>query len=339
MGGVIVIGRRSSSVVFAIAVALSLLYPDAGRAQVPTDFNGPVSIQGASVPQAALQVDRVPDQPAVVDLYSHGGGGDHMRFFSPDPVKGDVLRTYINETGAIYTNAWMVISGALTDYVSPTPGDLHPTGDSFMLGIWSDVLGPALVIRPTMTSDPDPPLATMDGAGNYRLAVLPDGSLIFAGVGSNRFATTSWDTVLHRVGPGQLRTDGNFSAAGLSDTPSLITLLNNSQTSVMSGAVLVIDSTRDKAMVPSRFSGDTKVVGVANQTIAAGASGMVLTRGVVRVNVLGPVARGDLLISSNTTGYAQHVTVTQFPRPGSIIGKALSPTTKSTDQIDVLVTL
>ncbi len=75
-----------------------------------------------------------------------------------------MLRTYINETGAIYTNAWMVISGALTDYVSPTPGDLHPTGDTFMLGIWSDVLGPALVIRPTMASNPDPTLATMDAA-------------------------------------------------------------------------------------------------------------------------------------------------------------------------------
>ncbi len=262
-----------------------------------------------------------------------------MRFFSPDPTKGDVLRTYINETGAIYTNAWMVISGALTDYVSPTPGDLHPTGDSFMLGIWSDVLGPALVVRPTMTSNPDPTLATMDGAGNYRLAVLPDGSLIFAGVGSNRFATTSWDTILHRVGPGRLRTDGDFSAAGLSDTPSLITLVNNSQTAVTSGTVLVIDSSRSRAFVPSQFSGDTKVVGTANQTIMAGASGGVLTRGIARVNVMGPVARGDLLITSNATGYAQSVPLNKVPRPGSIIGKALSPTTKSTDQIDVLVTL
>lgn len=306
---------------------------------MPTDFDGPVSIQGAPVPQAALQVDRAPNQPAVVDLFSHGNGGDHMRFFSPDPLKGDVLRTYINETGAIYTNAWMVISGALTDYTSPTPGDLHPTGDSFMLGIWSDVLGPALVVRPTMSSNPDPTLATMDGAGNYRLAVMPDGSLVFAGVGSNRFATAPWDTVLHRVGSGQLRTDGNFSAAGLSDTPSLITLLNNSQVSITSGAVLIIDTTADRAFVPSRSSGDTKVVGIADQTIAAGASGMVLTRGIARVNVLGPVARGDLLITSNTAGYAQSTPLSKASRPGSIIGKALSPTTKSADQIDVMVTL
>lgn len=337
MDGMIVIGRRSSSIVFAIAVALSLLYPGAGRAQVPTDFNGPVSIQGAPVPQAALQVDRAPNQPAVVDLYSHGDGGDHMRFFSPDPTKGDVLRTYINEAGAIYTNAWMVISGALTDYTSPTPDDLHPTGDSFMLGIWSDVLGPALAVRPS--NEDDPTLATMDSAGNYRLAILADGSLVFADSGSNQFANSSWDTILHRVGPGQLQTDGNFSAAGLSDTPSLITLLNNSQVSITSGAVLIIDTTADRAFVPSQLSGDIKVVGIANQTIAAGASGMVLTRGIARVNVLGPVARGDLLITSNTTGYAQSVPLASTPVPGSIIGKALAATANGTDQIDVLVTL
>ena len=29
-----------------------------------------------------------------------------------------------------------------------------------------------------MSSNPDPTLATMDGAGNYRLAVLPDGPKI-----------------------------------------------------------------------------------------------------------------------------------------------------------------
>ncbi len=66
---------------------------------------------------------------------------------------------------------------------------------------------------------------------------------------------------------------------------------------------------------------------------------MVLTRGIVRVNVLGPVARGDLLITSNTAGYAQSVPFGKAARLGSIIGKALSPTTKRTDQVDVLVTL
>jgi len=336
---------RCSSIVGAgLVLMLGIFCSGAGNAQAPMALDGQLSVQGPPVPDAALEVDRAPYQPSAVDIYSHGLG-DHMRFFSPDPNKGDVLRTYINGGGALYTNAWMVISGTLSDYSIAAPAIQHPTSDSFMLGIWSDVLGPALVVRPTMISNPDPTFATMDGAGNYRLAILPDGSLAFAGPGSNQFASSSWDTVLHRVAPGQLQTDGNFSAAGLTDTPNLITVLNNSSTAVTPGMVVVIDSSQDRAFVPSQSLADTKVIGIASQTIAPGASGLVLTRGIARVNVEGPVARGDLLITSSTTGAAESTVARRkrpwksVPTPGSIIGKALTATTSSFDQIDVLVTL
>ena len=325
-------------------MVLGFLCVGAGNAQVPIALNRQLCIQGPPVPAAALEVDQAAGQPSVVDSYSHGLA-DHMRFFSPDPTKGDVLRTYINSSGALYTNAWMVISGTLSDYTIAAPAVEHPTSDSFMLGIWSDVLGPALVVRPTMTSNPDPTFATMDGAGNYRLAILPDGSLAFAGPGSNQFASSSWDTVLHRVAPGQLQTDGNFSAAGLTDTPSLITLLNNSSAAVTPGTVLVIDSSQDRAFVASQSPADTKVIGIANQTIAPGGSGLVQIHGIARVNVVGPVARGDLLVTSSTTGAAQSTAARRkrpwspVPTLGSIIGKALTATTNSFDQINVLVTL
>ena len=328
--------RCSSIVGTGLAMVLGFLCAGAGNAQEPMALEGQLSVQGPPVPEAALEVDRAPYQPAAVDIYSHGSG-DHMRFFSPDPRKGDVLRTYINEGGALYTNAWMVISGALSDYTIAAPQVRHPTGDSFMLGIWSDVDGPALVVRPSLT-DGEPTLATMDAGGNYRLAILPDGSLVFSGAGSKEFAKSPWDTVLHRAAPGQLQTDGNFSAAGLTDTPSLITLLNNSSAAVTPGTVLVIDSSQDRAFVPSQSPADTKVIGIANQTIAPGANGLVVTRGIARVNVQGPVARGDLLTTSSTIGAAQSV-AGSVPTPGSIIGKALTATTNSFDQIDVLVTL
>jgi len=178
----------------------------------------------------------------------------------------------------------------------------------------------------------------MDNNGNYRLAVLPDGSLVFAGPSSSLFSNTSWDTVLHRVAPGQLQTDGNFSAAGLTDTPSLVTLLNNSSTAITPGTVLVIDTSQDGAVVPSQVTADTKVVGIATQTIAPGTNGLVLTRGITRVDVVGPVARGDLLTTSSTAGSAQSA-AGQAPVPGTIIGKALMQTTNAFDQIDVLVTM
>lgn len=328
---------RCSSIVGAgLVMVLGFLCVSAGNAQVPMDLNGQLSIQGPPVPEAALEVDLVPNQSAAVDTYSHGLG-DHMRCFSPDPTKGDVLRTYIDSGGAFYTNAWMVISGALSDYTIAAPDVLHPTNDSFMLGIWSDVDGPALVVRPSLT-DGEATVATMDAGGNYRFAILPDGSLVFSDATSQQFTTSAWDTVLHRVGPGQLQTDGNFSAAGLTDTPSLVTLLNNSSTAITPGTVVVIDPSQDRAVVPSQLPADTKVVGVATQTIASGANGLVLTRGIAQVNVQGPVARGDLLTTSSTTGAAQSA-AGSVPTLGSIIGKALTATTNSFDQIDVLVTL
>ncbi len=319
-----------------LALGVGFLFVGAGNAQTPMALNGQLSVQGPPDPQAALEVDVDLGQPSAVDLYSHGLG-DHLRFFSPDPTKGDVLRTYINNAGAFYTNSWMVISGALSDYTIAAPTVLHPTDDSFMLGIWSDVDGPALVVRPSLT-DGEATIATTDAGGNYRLAILPDGSLVFSGPVSNQFDGSSWDTVLHRVAPGQLQTDGNFSAAKLTDTPSSITLLNNSSVAVTSGTVLVIDTSQDLAFVPSQSPADTKVIGIANQTIAAGAIGPVITRGVVQVQVKGPVARGDLLTTSNVMGVAQS-TGGSFRTPGAIIGKALSTTNKTLDIIAVMVTL
>jgi hypothetical protein len=317
-------------------MVLSVVCSGAGRPQLPVALNRQLSVQGPAAPEAALEVDRMLDQPAAIDVYNHGQ--DYlMRFFTPDPVKGNVLRTYINDGGAVYSNAWMVISGGLSDYTIATPQVLHPTGDTFMLGIWSDVNGPAMVVRPSLTEG-EPTIATTDAGGNYRLAILPDGSMVFSDAVSSEYASSAWDTVLHRVGPGHLRTDGNFSAAAIIDTPNLITLLNNSSSTVTPGTVLVIDTTQDAAFVPSQAQADTKVIGVASEPIAAGTSGLVATGGVARVNVKGPVARGDLLITSGASGIAQSVGAKK-PMPGSIIGKALSATTNSFDQIQALIML
>ena len=299
-------------------------------------LNRQLSVQGPPAPEAALEVDRAQDQPAAIDVYNHGQNY-LMRFFTLDPNKGDVLRTYINDGGAFYSNAWMVISGALSDYTIAAPQVLHPTGDSFMLGIWSDVNGPAMVVRPSLTEG-EPTIATTDAGGNYRLAILPDGSMVFSDAVSNEYASSAWDTVLHRVGPGHLQTDGNFSAGAITDTPDLITLLNNSQSAVAAGAVVIIDASQDAAFIPSQSQGDTKLIGVASESIAAGTSGLVATRGMALVNVKGPVARGDLLITSGTTGVAQSA-AGKHPVPGSILGKALTATTNRFDQIEVMITL
>ncbi|HLH75317.1 MAG TPA: hypothetical protein VKV28_00800 [Candidatus Binataceae bacterium] len=316
----------------AAAVAIA---PLCGWAQSQTNFAGPVAIQPQESPQAALQVDRVGNQPAAVDLYSHGGG-TLMRFFAPDPTKGQVLRSYINDSGAFETNAWMVISGALSSDSSPTPWVLSPTSDSFMLGLWSDVMGPALVIRPTQTTPSSPTLATMDGYGNYRFSILDDGSLNFAASDSNTFTSTNWDTVLHRVGPGQLRAEAEFSATSLADTPSVVDLVNDSNSTINAAMVVKIDPEHDNAIVPVTSPDDPAVVGVAQQTIAPGAVGQVLTRGIGRVAVTGTVLRGSILVSA-AAGVARALTPGEYPPPGAIIGKALNLSSTPQGMVTALI--
>lgn len=313
-----------------------LLAPAWGWAQTQTNFAGPVAIQPLETPQAALQVDRLGSQPSAVDLYSHGGGA-LMRFFSPDPTKGQVLRSYINDSGAFETNAWMVISGALSSDTSPIPAVLPPTGDTFMLGMWSDVMGPALVIRPTQTTPSSPNLATMDGNGNYRFSILDDGSLNFAGPDSNAFNATKWDTVLHRVGPGQLRAEAEFSATSLADTPMIVDLVNEATSTIGAGMVVKIDPYHDRGILPVTTANDPTIAGIAQQTIAPGALGQVLVRGIGSVAVTGLVLRGTILVSAAGIGLARALLPGEYPPPGAAIGKALSLSSGAQSTVTALI--
>jgi len=320
----------------AAALAGAILLSSRLNAQTATTFPGPIWIQPQEPAAAALQIDRINGQPAALDIFSHGGGNE-IRFFSPDPFKGQVLRSYIDYNGAFHTNAWLVISGELSDDRSPTPTDLYPTSDPFMLGIWSDVEGPAVVIRPTMTSAPDPPFATMDGDGNYRFSILADGSLNFAAPESNTFGSTHWDTVLHRVAPAELRTEGEFSAVSIGDTPLEISMTNTSGAPVAPGTVLKIDPAHDRSFLPTTSQDDPAIAGVAAAPIAAGTSGPVLIRGVGQVQVVGFVARGSILVSSSSPGLARIMQLGEVPPPGAVIGKALTMSQSFTGTVTALV--
>jgi hypothetical protein len=55
-------------------------------------------------------------------------------------------------------------------------------------------------------------------------------------------------------------------------------------------------------------------------------------------NENGPIARGDLLVTSSTPGYAMRGS-DRTMLPGAIIGKALQPLSGANGKIEVLVTL
>lgn len=339
--------KSSKLMALLMLIAAAFLPPASGMAQQNTAFSGPVSIQSNNATNSALEVSRQGYQPAAISSFTNGGG-DAWDLYT---LVGNqqVRRSFFNDSGAFYSNSWAVISGTTSNAGTAYQYPLFPTNDSFMLGLWSDITGPALVLRPNATSHPDPTLGSQDNYGNYRMAIFPDGTLQFAGPGSTSggffgagtpFAQTSFDTVLHRVGPGQLRTEGSFSATSIADTPSTVTLLNDSNAQTTPGCVVSADPARDLSYVMTSSDADPTVIGVAPSTISSGQRGGIAVGGVALVNVSGQVSRGALLVSAGSApGMARALGQNEQPAPGAVIGKALSANSNSTGQVQALLLL
>ena len=156
---------------------------------------------GAAAPAAtALIVEKGLGSSSAVDIRLDGQG-NALRVFSPGISEP---RTYFNDAGMFYTNGWMVISGTYHGQGDGYALD-HPSPDPFMLGVWSDIPGPAVQLRGS--SAPNSYLLSgLDQAGNYAFSVEQNGGLKWGA--SNRLGM---DTSLYRDGVANLRTNGGFS--------------------------------------------------------------------------------------------------------------------------------
>ena len=119
------------------------------------------------------------------------------------------------------------------------------------------------------------------------------------------------------------------------------------------GTVVILDSKRSNQVIASMQSYDSRVAGVISLrpglTLGEEAEGRVLvaTSGRVKVKVdatNGPIQIGDLLVTSDRSGFAMkslsvNVGGMQMHRPGTLIGKALEPLPKGTGEILVLLSL
>jgi hypothetical protein len=158
--------------------------------------------------------------------------------------------------------------------------------------------------------------------------------------------TTSPAQMLHVIGDAQI--DGNI-AAKYQDVAEWVPVLG----SLSAGSVVVIDGeTRNRVLVASRAY-DTRVAGVvsARPGILLGEAGedkaKVAQSGRVKVRVdaqYGPIAVGDLLVTSQTPGYAMRsepvsLGSVSLHRPGTILGKALESLETGRGEILVLLTL
>lgn len=125
--------------------------------------------------------------------------------------------TFFNSQGAYYSNSWMVLSGNMPG----SPGadgiyvPIHPTSDSFNLGVFGDVSGPATVTR---CASGGYPLLCMDHIGNYVFSV-EDGPIIKFGAG-NRAAM---DCSIYRTGVALLRTDSSLTVDGALNVTGILT--------------------------------------------------------------------------------------------------------------------
>ena len=120
-----------------------------------------------------------------------------------------------------------------------------------------------------------------------------------------------------------------------------------------SGIVVVVAAAVRNQVVPASNPYDTRVAGVVSSRpgLLLGEAGdnkvKVAHSGRVKVKVdasYGPVAVGDLLVTSPTTGHAMRSTLvelggTSIHRPGTVLGKALEPLEAGQGEILVLLTL
>lgn len=120
--------------------------------------------------------------------------------------------------------------------------------------------------------------------------------------------------------------------------------------SLPAGTVVVIDRSSPNTVTASNAAYDTAVAGVISSEpgiilgVEAPNKLRVATTGRVKVRAYGPVAIGDLLVTSGTAGVAMRsepmsVNGRTFHQPGTLIGKALEPLEKGAGEILVLLSL
>jgi hypothetical protein len=169
-------------------------------------FDQGLQINGASNTTNALEIQKAPGSSSGLDLRLDGSGKS-LRIFATGVSNP---RTYFNDSGMLYSNGWVVLSGTYHGQGDGFGID-PPSGDSSMLQIWSSTSGPAVQVR---NSPSGYLLSGLDAGGNYTFGVEGNGALRWG-------ATTraAMDTNLYRSSPGNLKTDGSLSVAALGLTP------------------------------------------------------------------------------------------------------------------------
>ncbi len=186
-----------------------------------------------------------------------------------------------------------------------------------------------------------------DGVGSYLgFSAASSEGMRLTRTGNVGIGTTSPATKLHVVGDVQV--DGNL-AAKYQDVAEWV----QTPKPLPPGMVVVVSLQEINQVLPASQSYDTRVAGVvsAKPGLLLGEAGegkvKVAQSGRVKVKVdagYGPIAVGDLLVTSATPGHAMRSTPvdlggTFLHRPGTLLGKALESLKEGRGEILVLLTL
>jgi hypothetical protein len=271
--------------------------------------------------------------------------------------------------GAVLDLEEVADSGTHGDVIMTSPWPYTETG----VLLQAKPSWPYIVAR-TATSDTTSAFAVYNSSSNELFRVRSDGRV---GIGTREPATT-----FHLVGT--QRIDGNFNATGTvgigTTTPDATKKLHvagnvrvdgqvigtyiqahyqdvaewvPSDEDLAPGTVVVLDAKVGNGVTASSRAYDTMVAGVVSAQpgiiLGEGSASkeQVATTGRVRVKVdasRGAIAVGDLLVTSDSPGFAMRSTPIDVAgvaihRPGTIVGKALEPLKSGEGEILVLLSL
>ena len=149
---------------------------------------------------------KIEQQGVVPALDFHlNGKARAIRFFTPEQKDP---RAYFNESGQLFTNGWVVISGTMTGQGEGYNIE-NPTKDPSMLAIWSDVIGPAIQVRTANTDDCGSYLFQgLDRTANYVFSIEQKGELRWGAA-----SRAAMDANLYRSAAKTLKTDGTLVVA------------------------------------------------------------------------------------------------------------------------------
>lgn len=142
-----------------------------------------------------------------IDIYRSVQTGSYLRILGPNgrPV------TQFGAGGQFETVAWVTISGVVRED-GPNRTFVHPTDRPYMLGVWSDVIGPTAVFRSNMyagLAGESWPISVISGKGRERLRIDDGGDILFGNISGNDVAGEKLQLRLGRVGDTGLLLRGN----------------------------------------------------------------------------------------------------------------------------------